>query len=125
MASTFLLLYIALYDFKFHRIPNLLLVPLVISGISYRKDLSVAYFLFSTFLILVFTKISRCGFGDTKLAIIIINLLVSNLQIAEYLQYVTLITACLILIHLLQNRTMRGDIPFGPALCGAVLVINI
>lgn len=125
MASTFLLLWIALYDFKFHRIPNFLLVLLAVSGISYRRDLSLEFFLISTSLILIFTAISQCGFGDTKLAMIIMNLLVPNLQIAVYLQYVMLIAACLIIIHFVQRGTMRGDIPFGPALCGAVLGVNI
>lgn len=113
---------IALHDFITKRIPNLFLVILlaclILQGVGVH---SLVVLLVSAPLIILFTRISECGFGDTKLALIVLNFLIPVKAILQYLEFVTFISALLVLVHLFRYRSLRGNIAFGPALCGAVL----
>lgn len=121
MISTILTV-IAIHDFITKRIPNLFLVTLLVClKLQGARVHSLLVLLVSAPLILLFTRISKCGFGDTKLALIVLNFLIPAVGILQYLEFVTFISALLVLVHFLRFRSLRGNIAFGPALCGAVL----
>lgn len=122
MLIAFILIVIALHDFITKRIPNPYLLILFACLIFQEQRIhSVTYLFINVPLILLFTKISGCGFGDSKLALIIVNFLIPTSAILRYLELMTLISAFLVLLHLIRYRSPRGNIAFGPALCGAVL----
>lgn len=122
MLIALILIVIALHDFITKRIPNLYLLILFACLILQGQRIhSVVYLLISVPLIFFFTKISGCGFGDTKLALIISNFLIPTVQILRYLESLTLISAFIVAVHLMRHRSLRGNVAFGPALCGAVL----
>ena len=122
MLIPLILIAIAFYDYFTQRIPNLYLVILflclIVQGL---KIPSFVFLLVSVTSILFLTKISGCGFGDTKLALIVVNFLIPTLEILRYLEFLALISTVLVMVHLIRSRSLRGNIAFGPALCGAVL----
>ena len=119
-----LLVFIAAFDIRTHRIPNsALLLLAIVSIVETGFNLDLRTVALTTFLILLFTWISGCGYGDAKLLMILMNLVIPIGRILDYLQALLLASALLILVHLIQNRSMRGEIAFAPALCGAVLVL--
>jgi Flp pilus assembly protein protease CpaA len=121
----FVLVYIALFDIKSHRVPNASLLYLAALSIFERGlNLDLRILVVTTCLVGFFTLISGCGYGDSKLCIIILNLIVPSSQFTQYLLAVLLASALLVLVHLIRNRSMRGEIAFAPALCGAALVLT-
>ena len=119
-----LLVFIAAFDIRTHRIPNsALLLLAIVSIVETGFNLDLRTVALTTFLILLFTWISGCGYGDAKLLMILLNLVIPSGRILDYLQALLLASALLILVHLIRNRSMRGEIAFAPALCGAVLVL--
>lgn len=71
----------------------------------------------------LFTIVSRCGLGDSKLAIIVLNLIIPPTQIASYLFYLTIASAFVATAHMVRLQSFRGEIAFAPAICGAVLAL--
>lgn len=119
------LLLIAFYDYQRHRIPNLFLAALILSSFfDGAIPLEPLFILLSSSAVLTLTFVTRCGFGDAKLAIILLNLFVGRSQILDFLLALALISMALLLLHLLRHRSFRGEIAFAPALCGAVLAIT-
>jgi hypothetical protein len=82
------------------------------------------YLLVSSVAVGIFTWLTRCGFGDSKLLIILINLLVPEGRVIDYLSSVLAISVALVAFHVIQNRSIHGQIAFAPALCGAVLALT-
>ena len=124
MCVSSLLVFIAAFDIRTHRIPNSALLLLAIVSIfetGFNLDLRTVAL--TTSLILLFTWISGCGYGDAKLLLILMNLVIPSGRLLDYLQALLLTSAFLIMVHLIRNRSMRGEIAFAPALCGAVLVL--
>ena len=122
MLVSLVLFLIAIYDLRFHRIPNLsLLFLIVISLASSHQTLQLRYVLLTGLAIALFTIISKCGFGDSKLAMIALNLILPRTAIVDFLFCLTLAITLLVCVHLVRLRTWRGEIAFAPALCGAVL----
>lgn len=54
---------------------------------------------------------------------ILLNFVVPSDQFSNYLLALLLASALLVFVHFIRNRSMRGEIAFAPALCGAVLVL--
>lgn len=125
MFVSFTLIAIALYDLKFHRIPNASVIFLsAIALVNGASVIGFEYFLVSSVAVGIFTLITRCGFGDSKLLIILINLLVPEGRVIDYLSSVLAISVALVAFHVIQNRSIHGQIAFAPALCGAVLALT-
>ena len=119
-----LLVFIAAFDIRTHRIPNSALLLLVLVSIAENSlNFSLKVFVVSSCMVLIFTLISGCGYGDSKLSIILLNFVVPSYQLLNYLSALLVVSALLVLVQLIRNRSMRGEIAFAPALCGAVLVL--
>jgi prepilin peptidase CpaA len=72
----------------------------------------------------LFYLVSKCGLGDVKLVIVIINCVVGGSNVSRYLAIVCVISGISIAIHYMRTRSMKGEIAFAPALCGAVLAVR-
>jgi len=126
MLTALILVVISYRDIKSRRIPNVWVLGLLIITICEGDvKFNFEFFLVSSLCIAAFTAISRCGFGDTKLAVVIVNALIGRYLVSEYLLYVFAISSLSIALHVIQHRGIKGDIAFAPALCGAVLGVRI
>ena len=126
MLVALILTVIPFIDIRCRRIPNLLVLVLLFAAILESKaDFDSQFFLCSSLFIAAFSALSGCGFGDTKLSLVIVNTIIGEALIFEYLFYVIVISSISIAIHLLRHRGIRGDIAFAPALCGAVLGVRL
>lgn len=120
-----LLVTISIYDLYRHRIPNLLTLLLLIVALhSYSHPKSLIWIIGSFTCGGLFMYISRCGAGDLKLFLVIINCIVSRQNAAIYCIAICLIGSAMALITAIRNRSWVGDIAFAPALCGAVIAVN-
>ena len=126
MLTALILVVISYIDIKSRRIPNVWVLGLLIITICEGDvKFNFEFFLVSSLCIAAFTAISGCGFGDTKLALVIANILIGRYLIGEYLLYVFAISSLSIALHVIHHRGIKGDIAFAPALCGAVLGVRI
>ena len=126
MLVALILTVISFIDISYRRIPNLLVLALLFAAIFESKpDFDSQLFLWSSLCIAIFAVLSRCGFGDTKLSLVIVNAIIGKALIFEYLFYVIVISSISIAIHLLRHRGIKGDIALAPALCGAVLGVRL
>ncbi len=124
MIVSCLLIYIAAFDIRTHRIPNSALLLLSIFSIFEDGfNVNLRIFALTTCLILLFTWISGCGYGDAKLLIILLNLVIPSGRLFDYSLALLLTSTFLVLVHLIRNRSVRVEIAFAPALCGAVLIL--
>ncbi len=124
MLVSWLLIFIAAFDIRTHRIPNSALILLAIfSTFEEGFNLNPKIFAMTSCLIFIFTWISRCGYGDAKLLMILLNLVIPSGRLFDYSLALLLTSTFLVLVHLIRNRSMSGEIAFGPALCGAVLLL--
>jgi len=116
---------IAIYDMKYHRITNASILFLIaITLVSGASWIDFTYLLVSSGVVYLFTWTSRCGFGDSKLLIVLINLIVPEGRVIDYISAVLAISVLLVSIHVIKNRSIHGQIAFAPALCGAVLALS-
>jgi Flp pilus assembly protein protease CpaA len=116
---------IAIFDVKFHRIPNTSIILLVaITLVNDASWIDFTYLLVSSGVVYLFTWTTRCGFGDSKLLIVLINLIVPEGRVIDYISAVLAMSVLLVLIHVIKNRSIHGQIAFAPALCGAVLALT-
>jgi len=119
-----LLIYIAAFDIRTHRIPNSVLLLLASFSIFEEGfNLNPGIFALTSCLIFIFTWISGCGYGDAKLLMILLNLVIPSGRLLDYSLALLLTSALLVLVHLIRNRSVRVEIAFAPALCGAVLLL--
>lgn len=124
MVASVILFVIAVIDFYHHRIPNKLLVLLTFSlGVEGHFTFHPFIFAASVVAIALFTFVSRCGFGDSKLLIIVVNCVVPYDSIEKYLLILIFSTLISVVIHLIRSHSYRGNIAFAPAICGAVLAM--
>ena len=120
-----LLLLISIIDIRQRRIPNpcvLLLLVLALTTMSQAFD--PILLLSSVLISSLFHLISKCGLGDVKLVIVIVNCVVGGSNVSRYLAMVCVISGISIAIHYMRTRSMKGEIAFAPALCGAVLAVR-
>jgi hypothetical protein len=116
---------ISIYDMKYHRITNASILFLItITLVSGASWIDFTYLLVSSGLVYLFTWTTRCGFGDSKLLIVLINLIVPEGRVIDYISAFLAISVLLVLIHVIKNRSIHGQIAFAPALCGAVLALS-
>jgi Flp pilus assembly protein protease CpaA len=120
-----LLLLISIIDIRQRRIPNLcILLLLLISLATLPQTFEPILLLSSVLISLLFHLISKCGLGDVKLVIVIVNCVVGGSNVSRYFAMVCVISGISIAIHYMRTRSMKGEIAFAPALCGAVLVVR-
>jgi len=120
-----ILILISIIDIKYRRIPNSFVLLLVTVQIFFTTPRWDPFFLIaSSVSIATFAALTGCGFGDVKLSLVIVNLIIGRSEILEYLTYLLAISSISIAIHLLRYRTVKGEIAFAPALCGAVLAVG-
>ena len=124
MLVSSILVFIAAFDIRTHRIPNSVLLLLAIASIfetGFNLDLRIL--VLTSCLIFLFTWISGCGYGDSKLLIILLNFVVPRSRLSDYFLALLLASSFLVLVHLIRKPSMRGDTAFAPALCGAALIL--
>jgi len=120
-----LLLLISIIDIRQHRIPNLcVLLLLLISLATLPQAFEPILLLASVLISFLFHLVSKCGLGDVKLVIVIVNCVVGGSSVIRYLAMVCIISGISIAIHYMRTRSMNGEIAFAPALCGAVLAVR-
>ena len=125
MFTAAILILISIIDIKYRRIPNSYVLLLLTVQISFTTPSWDPFFLIATSVsIATFAALTGCGFGDVKLSLVIVNLIIGRSVILEYLVYLLAISSIAIAIHALRYRTVKGEIAFAPALCGAVLAVG-
>ena len=118
-----LLIAIAIFDIKFHRIPNIA-VGLVVA-LDLIIGLSPANFsLLPILLPLGFFawKYLNIGGGDIKLLGVILILLVPRESVHEYSFNLLLCTFVLAAIYIIHSRSLKIAIPLAPAISGGYLL---
>ena len=120
-----LLLLISIFDIRERRIPNLCILLLLLISLATMPQVFEPILLLSSVLIsLLFYLVSKCGLGDVKLVVVIVNCVVGGSNVSRYLAIVCVISGISIAIHYMRTRSMKGEIAFAPALCGAVLAVR-
>ena len=120
-----LLLLISIFDIRERRIPNLCVLLLLLISLATMPQTFEPILLLSSVLIsLLFYLVSKCGLGDVKLVVVIVNCVVGGSNVSRYLAMVCIISGISIAIHCMRSRSMIGEIAFAPALCGAVLAVR-
>jgi Flp pilus assembly protein protease CpaA len=120
-----LLIVISLFDFFTHRIPNRLLLLLIIwLFISGEISAHLLYGVLVTLAAFGAYLLFGLGAGDVKLISIIALFLTPTGAIMNYWFFVSLIGISLMTLHFVLFRTFKGNIALSPALCGAVLGIS-
>ena len=120
-----LLLLISIIDIRQRRIPNLCILLLLLISLATMPQVFEPILLLSSVLIsFLFHLISKCGLGDVKLVIVIVNCVVGGSNVSRYLAMVCIISGISIAIHYMRTRSMKGEMAFAPALCGAVLAVR-
>lgn len=95
-----------------------------ISLYSYPLNFEARYLFLTLASVAVFTYLTGCGFGDSKLALVILGLIVPRTQIFGFVYLLVVASSVLVVLHLIRFRSLRGEIAFAPALCGAVLALS-
>ena len=116
---------IAIVDLITHRIPNWLLLLLLLGlPLSEKLSVNILYGLVVCALSVCAYLFFGLGAGDVKLVSLISFFLTPTSQIIHYWSFVAIIGLVLIAIHFTLSRTIKGNIALAPALCGAVLCIS-
>ena len=124
MLLSSILIFISAFDIRTHRIPNSALVLLaIVSTFETGINLHFRIVAMTIGLISLFSWLSGCGFGDSKLLLILLNFVIPTSRLSDYLVALLLASSFLVLVHLIRNRSIRGDMAFAPAVCGAALIL--
>ena len=124
MVTTLILLFIAIFDFKRHRIPNLAIVLLAIVGWFDSRHCTNLYLGLVTLAIgFLSFRFFNVGAGDIKLLTVLFILLIPTTSIGSFWIYFSLISLSLTIFMRWSISDYGGQIPLAPALCGAVLCV--
>ena len=118
-----LLIAIALFDVKFHRIPNIavaLVVALDLLIGSSPANFDLLPILLPTSILA--WKYLNVGGGDIKLLGAILIFLIPRESLYEYIFYVLLCTTILAVIYIIRSGTLKIAIPLAPAISGGYLL---
>jgi Flp pilus assembly protein protease CpaA len=119
LASAFLVgltLYICVIDIRFHRIPNSSILGLVIVLIYPNNALNLVMTSFTLLIIWIIGISSKVGMGDLKLLTILLVLQGGILLRPITLTIGALVITLMIAIHLIVNKSLKGDIALAPAI---------
>ena len=118
-----LLIAIALFDVKFHRIPNIavaLVVALDLLIGSSPANFSLLPILLSTSMLA--WRYLNIGGGDIKLLGAILIFLIPRESLYEYIFNVLICTTILAVIYIIRSGTLKIAIPLAPAISGGYLL---
>ena len=118
-----LLIAIALFDIKFHRIPNIavaLVVALDLLIGSSPANFSLLPILLPTSMLV--WRYLNIGGGDIKLLGAILIFLIPRESLDEYIFNVLICTTILAVIYIIRSGTLKIAIPLAPAISGGYLL---
>ena len=118
-----LLIAIALFDVKFHRIPNIavaLVVALDLLIGSNPANFDLLPILLPTSILA--WRYLNIGGGDIKLLGAILIFLIPRESLYEYIFNVLLCTTILAVIYIIRSGTLKIAIPLAPAISGGYLL---
>ena len=118
-----LLIAIALFDVKFHRIPNIavaLVVALDLLIGSSPANFSLLPILLPTSMLV--WRYLNIGGGDIKLLGAILIFLIPRESLYEYIFNVLICTTILAVIYIIRSGTLKIAIPLAPAISGGYLL---
>lgn len=118
-----LLIAIALFDVKFHRIPNIAVALVVALDLLIAS--SPANFDLLPILLPTSMLAWRClniGGGDIKLLGAILIFLIPRESLYEYIFNVLICTTILAVIYIIRSGTLKIAIPLAPAISGGYLL---
>ena len=118
-----LLIAIALFDVKFHRIPNIavaLVVALDLLIGSSPANFSLLPILLPTSMLA--WRYLNIGGGDIKLLGAILIFLIPRESLYEYIFNLLICTTILALIYIIRSGTLKIAIPLAPAISGGYLL---
>lgn len=118
-----LLIAIALFDVKFHRIPNIavaLVVALDLLIGSSPANFSLLPILLPTSILA--WRYLNIGGGDIKLLGAILIFLIPRESLYEYIFNVLICTTILAVIYIIRSGTLKIAIPLAPAISGGYLL---
>ena len=118
-----LLIAIALFDIKFHRIPNIavaLVVALDLLIGSSPANFSLLPILLPTSILA--WRYLNIGGGDIKLLGAILIFLIPRESLYEYIFNVLICTTILAVIYIIRSGTLKIAIPLAPAISGGYLL---
>ena len=118
-----LLIAIALFDVKFHRIPNIavaLVVALDLLIGSSPANFSLLPILLPTSMLV--WRYLNIGGGDIKLLGAILIFLIPRESLYEYIFKVLICTTILAVIYIIRSGTLKIAIPLAPAISGGYLL---
>jgi len=118
-----LLIAIAIFDLKFHRIPNVAVALVVLLDLalgSSPNSYSLLLFLIPTsFLAWRYLSI---GGGDIKLLGAMLVFVLPRESLSDYAFYFILCAIALMLIYVVRGATLKIAIPLAPAISGGYLL---
>lgn len=118
-----LLIAIALFDVKFHRIPNIavaLVVALDLLIGSSPANFDLLPILLPTSILA--WRYLNIGGGDIKLLGAILIFLIPRESLYEYIFNVLICTTILVVIYIIRSGTLKIAIPLAPAISGGYLL---
>jgi Flp pilus assembly protein protease CpaA len=109
-------LYICAIDIRSHRIPNASILAITIVLIYPNHSLDLPLASFSLLLIWMLGIFSKVGMGDLKLLTVLLLLQGELLLRPKTLTIGALVITIMIAIHLIINKSLKGDIALAPAI---------
>ena len=118
-----LLIAIAIFDLKFHRIPNVAVALVVLLdlalGLSPNSFSLLLFLIPASFLAWRYLKI---GGGDIKLLGAMLVFVLPHESLSDYAFYFFLCAIALMLIYVVRGATLKIAIPLAPAISGGYLL---
>ena len=118
-----LLIAIAIFDLKFHRIPNVSVALVVLLdlalGLSPNSFSLLLFLIPASFLAWRYLKI---GGGDIKLLGAMLVFVLPRESLSDYAFYFFLCAIALMLIYVVRGATLKIAIPLAPAISGGYLL---
>ncbi len=118
-----LLIAIAIFDLKFHRIPNVAVALVVLLDLalgSSPNSYSLLLFLIPTSFLA--WRYLRIGGGDIKLLGAMLVFVLPRESLSDYAFYFILCAIALMLIYVVRGATLKIAIPLAPAISGGYLL---
>jgi Flp pilus assembly protein protease CpaA len=109
-------LYILISDIRFHRIPNISLLFLIIALLYSMHQISAVKMMLFLIFIWILGIFSKVGMGDLKLLTILIVLQGEVLIDSRTWIFLTVCTVLSIIFHRVVERSLKGEIPLAPAI---------
>lgn len=118
-----LLIAIAIFDIKFHRIPNLAVAAVVILDyFAGTRPANTSLAIVCVPIGILAWKYLKIGGGDIKLLCAILIFVIPAHALLQYGTDLLLCTCILMIIYIARSRNLRTSVPLGPAISGGYLL---